>query len=185
MTTGHVFIAISLDGYIARDDGDISWLQSISTEGEDHGYQDFMAGVDGLIMGRETFQKVLEFETWPYSKPVVVMSQSLRQRDVPSRLFETVHVNAQPPGALLQSLSSKGWKRAYVDGGQLIQSFMKAGTHRGLNHHAHSSTTGSWATFVRPLVPRPSAQPHQDHGVSFWFGPVDVSSSIRCLKPAS
>jgi dihydrofolate reductase len=127
MTTGHVFIAISLDGYIARDDGDISWLQSISTEGEDHGYQDFMAGVDGLIMGRETFQKVLEFETWPYSKPVVVMSQSLRQRDVPSRLSETVHVNAQPPGALLQSLSSKGWKRAYVDGGQLIQSFMKAG----------------------------------------------------------
>ena len=77
MTTGHVFIAISLDGYIARDDGDISWLQSISTEGEDHGYQDFMAGVDGLIMGRETFQKVLEFETWPYSKPVVVMSQTL------------------------------------------------------------------------------------------------------------
>ncbi|MBU1212791.1 MAG: dihydrofolate reductase family protein [Alphaproteobacteria bacterium] len=125
--TGHVFIATSLDGYIARDDGDIGWLHSIPTEGEDHGYQDFMARVDGLIMGRETFRKVLEFETWPYSKPVVVMSQSLRQEDVPSRLSETVHVSDQPPDPLMQSLSVKGWKRAYVDGGQVIQSFMKAG----------------------------------------------------------
>jgi dihydrofolate reductase len=127
MITGHVFIATSLDGYIARDDGDIGWLHSIPTEGEDHGYQDFMTGVDGLIMGRETFRKVLEFEAWPYSKPVVVMSQSLRQEDVPSWLSEAVHVSARPPDTLMQSLDVKGWKRAYVDGGRVIQSFMKAG----------------------------------------------------------
>lgn len=127
MITGHVFIATSLDGYIARDNGDISWLHSITTEGEDHGYQDFMASVDGLIMGRGTFQKVLEFETWPYSKPVVVMSQSLRQGDVPSKLSDTVEVSAQPPEALMLGLSAKGWTRAYIDGGQVIQSFMKAG----------------------------------------------------------
>jgi dihydrofolate reductase len=127
MVTGHVFIATSLDGYIARDNGDIGWLHSIPTEGEDHGYQDFIGGVDGIIMGRETFQKVLEFDTWPYSKPVVVMSQTLRQAEVPSRLSDTVHVSAQPPNALIQTLSIKGWKRAYVDGGQVIQSFLEAG----------------------------------------------------------
>ena len=112
---------------LRRDDGDIAWLHSIPTEGEDHGYHDFMASVDGLIMGRETFRKVLEFETWPYSKPVVVMSRSLRQEDVPSRLSDGVQVSDQSPDVLMQSLSLQGWKRAYVDGGQVIQSFMTAG----------------------------------------------------------
>lgn len=64
--TGHVFIATSLDGYIARDDGDIEWLHSLPTEGEDHGYQDFIASVDGLIMGRETFQKRWHCGGWWY-----------------------------------------------------------------------------------------------------------------------
>jgi len=127
MITGHVFIATSLDGYIARDDGDIAWLSSIPTEGEDHGYVQFIAGVDGVIMGRETFRKALEFDTWPYNKPVMVLSRSLRQEDLPPRLHATVQVSSDPPDVLMQSLSQKGWKRAYVDGGRVVQSFMKMG----------------------------------------------------------
>ena len=70
---------------------------------------------------------MLEFETWPYRKPVVVMSRSLRQEGVPSRLSDGVQVSDQSPDVLMQSLSLQGWKRAYVDGGQVIQSFMTAG----------------------------------------------------------
>jgi dihydrofolate reductase len=61
MTTGHVFIAVSLDGFIARQDGGLDWLMKQKTAGEDHGYDTFMASVDGLIMGRGSFEKALTF----------------------------------------------------------------------------------------------------------------------------
>ena len=68
MTTGHVFIATSQDGFIAREDGNIDWLMKQKTDGEDHGYEDFMASVEGLIMGRGSYEKVLTFGDWPYQK---------------------------------------------------------------------------------------------------------------------
>ena len=69
MTTGHVFIATSLDGFIARRDGSLDWLMKHDVEGEDHGFDAMMASVDGLIMGRGTFQQVLSFDKWPYENP--------------------------------------------------------------------------------------------------------------------
>ncbi|MGI9285710.1 MAG: dihydrofolate reductase family protein [Pseudomonadales bacterium] len=72
MTTGHVSIAASLDGFIARRDGNLDWLMKQTTKGEDHGYNEFMDSVDGLIMGRGTFEKVLTFDEWSYNKQVVV-----------------------------------------------------------------------------------------------------------------
>ena len=74
-----VFIAVSLDGFIARPDGSIDWLDQANTlipEGEDFGFQDFMEKTDALIMGRYTFEKALTFAEWPYAdKMVVVMSR--------------------------------------------------------------------------------------------------------------
>lgn len=127
MTTGHVFIATSLDGFIARQDGDIAWLSSASTGNEDHGYERFVSSVDGIVMGRGTFEKVLTFDAWPYRKPVVVMSQSLRSNALPSALSGKIEISVDTPEATLVQLSLKGWKRAYIDGGLLIQSFLRAG----------------------------------------------------------
>lgn len=127
MTTCHVFIAASLDGFIARSNGDIDWLEAWPSIGSDYGFQDFMDSVDGLIMGRGTYEKVLSFESWPFAKPVVVMSRTLRQDEVPPHLAGKIRVNEKEPAALVQEIEGDGWKRAYVDGGQVIQSFLRAG----------------------------------------------------------
>lgn len=127
LPTGHAFMAMSLDGYIARTDGDLDWLMKQKTEGEDHGYDAFMASVDGLVMGRGTFEKVLSFDDWPYHKPVIVMSRTLSDTDIPEQLHGKVHVSALEPALLMQELAGKGWTRAYVDGGKVVQSFLRAG----------------------------------------------------------
>lgn len=127
MTTGHVFIATSLDGYIARSDGGIDWLTSFASSGEDHGYSAFIARMDGLVMGRGTYQKVLTFGTWPYDKPVVVLSRSLTSEDVPAELAGRVEVMDGSPREVMDRLTVRGWARAYVDGGKVIQAFLRAG----------------------------------------------------------
>ena len=87
---GSVFVATSLDGYLARADGGIDWLEDASGEtGEDYGFRRFMSTVDVLVMGRNTFEKVLSFDKWPYGdKPVVVLSS--RKAGVPAHLAKTV-----------------------------------------------------------------------------------------------
>ena len=127
MTIGHVFMAMSLDGYIARADGGLDWLMKQRTDGEDHGYDAFMASVDGLVMGRSSFETVLSFEAWPYEKPVIVMSNTLGPADIPDALRAKVCVTDQTPTALMASLSREGWRRAYVDGGKIVQAFLHDG----------------------------------------------------------
>ncbi|GAT35556.1 dihydrofolate reductase [Terrimicrobium sacchariphilum] len=131
---GHVFIATSLDGFIARRDGDIGWLEekSISAarldgENEDHGYADFLAGMDGIIMGRRTFEKVLTFDSWPFDKPVVVLSRFISAVDLPSDIAGRVTILNQPPRAVAEYLAGRGWEHAYIDGGQVIQAFLREG----------------------------------------------------------
>ena len=97
MPTGHVFIGTSLDGFIARRDGAIDWLTGFSSLGEDHGYDAHINRVDGIIMGRGTFETVKGFEPWPYSKPVLVLSRTLAQTDIPDALRGKVEIiNASP-----------------------------------------------------------------------------------------
>ncbi len=128
MTTGHVFIAVSLDGYIARSDGAIDWLVDGWPEvGHDYGYTEFIGAVDGLVMGRGTFEKAVTFPTWPYDKPVVVLSQSLRASDVPAALHGRVRISDAQPAEVMQELHRDGWSRAYIDGGKVIQSFLAQG----------------------------------------------------------
>ncbi|MEP6828805.1 MAG: dihydrofolate reductase family protein [Rhizomicrobium sp.] len=122
--TGHVFIAASLDGYIARRDGDIDWLSLYGGASEDHGYPAFMNSIDGIVMGRGTFEKVLTFGKWSYDKPVIVMSRSLK--DLPTPLIGKATIAAQSPETVMENLTAQGMRRVYVDGGKVIQSFLRA-----------------------------------------------------------
>lgn len=127
MTTGHVFMAQSLDGFIAARDHGLDWLAARTDPDEDHGYEAFMASIDGIVMGRATFRTVLGFETWPYSKPVIVLSNSLTDADIPPELAQKVRLAQLGLHQLMQQLSKAGWHRAYIDGGQTVQSFLRAG----------------------------------------------------------
>jgi dihydrofolate reductase len=115
-----VFIATSLDGFIARRDGGIDWLSIVETPGEDYGYARFFAGVDALIIGRRTYETALGFGAWPYAgKRCVVLAH-----DPPaSRHGEAFH--AGPPAPLLERLHAEGVRRVYVDGGAVIRSFLR------------------------------------------------------------
>ena len=124
---GHVYIAASLDGYIARPDGDLDWLMKHPTKGEDFGYDAFIDSVDGLVMGRRSYEKVLSFGGWAYTKPVVVLSRTLSQADVPAHLENKVRISDLTPHEIMHTLFEEGWRNAYVDGGKLIQSFLRSG----------------------------------------------------------
>jgi dihydrofolate reductase len=127
LATGHIFIATSLEGIIARENGDIDWLDRPDLTEEDHGFDAFMASVDGLIMGRGTFEKVVSFDVdWPYSKPVVVLSRTLKDADIPEPLRDKVRISRLAPHELMAQVTDDGWSRVYVDGGQVIQSFLRA-----------------------------------------------------------
>ncbi len=124
-----VFIATSLDGYIARADGRIDWLEEAhrsAAAGEDFGYQEFFDGVDVLILGRKTFETVRGFPEWPYGeKRVVVLSQTLHQ--LPADCPPSVRLTEQSPAEIVKSLERESFQHAYVDGGSTIQSFLAAG----------------------------------------------------------
>jgi dihydrofolate reductase len=123
-----VFIATSLDGFIARANGDLDWLtgvESASTE-QTYGYQEFMDTVDTIVVGRNTFELVLTFDTWPYSgKKVVVLSS--RPNAIPPHLVDGVEWLSLPPQHLVERLAAQGATHLYVDGGKTIQGFLKAG----------------------------------------------------------
>lgn len=120
-----VFIAISLDGYIADLNGSVDFLYDYpDTEGEDMGYLEFIASIDALVMGRKTFETVLGFDVdWPYDRPVFVWTTELRE--VPSLLEGKVHLISGSAGNLVQQLKTSGYNNLYIDGGMTIRSFLK------------------------------------------------------------
>ncbi|UCH24950.1 MAG: dihydrofolate reductase family protein [Trueperaceae bacterium] len=127
-TSGHVYIAVSLDGFVARSDRTIDWLTKQETEGEEHGYAAFVESMDGIVMGRGSFETVLGFGgNWPYQKPVVVMSGTLTAGDVPDELIGRVRLSDLDPVEQMRALRREGWRRAYVDGGGLVQAFVRLG----------------------------------------------------------
>ena len=119
-----VYIATSLDGYIARTNGDISWLDEIpNPENSDFGYSEFVRNIDAIIMGRNTFEKVLEFDDWPYEQLVFVLSNTLKK--VPEYLIDRVEIINGDLKTILEDLEKRDFKNLYVDGGKTIQSFLK------------------------------------------------------------
>ncbi len=127
MTTAHVFIATSLDGFIARPDGDIGWLLERDNPDEDHGYTDFIADKDLIVMGRGSFEKVMTFEPWPYDRPVLVLSSQLAGTPVPQALEGKVRFADQTPKDAMDASARENVRRIHVDGGQLVQSFLRDG----------------------------------------------------------
>lgn len=127
MITAHVFIAVSLDGFIARPDGDIGWLLQRDDPTEDHGYSDFIADKDMIVMGRGSYEKVMTFDTWPYDRLVLVLSKQLAGTSVPEALRGKVQFSSLGPKEALAELTRQDVQRVYVDGGQLVQSFLRDG----------------------------------------------------------
>ncbi|GMQ31660.1 dihydrofolate reductase family protein [Algoriphagus confluentis] len=125
MKKNKVFIATSLDGFIADREGGIDWLHSIpSPEHNDMGYSAFISGIDALVMGRTTFETVCGFDIpWPYTQPVFVLSNSLSSiPDSYSGKAELVRGSLQE---ILSEIHAKGYFQLYIDGGKTIQSFLK------------------------------------------------------------
>ena len=120
-----VFIATSLDGYIADKDGGLNWLHSIpNPENLDMGWDDLMDHIDALVMGRKTFQKVCSFDCdWPYSKPVFVLSNSMKS--VPEGYEGKVELTNGSLTKIIEIIHQKGYKHLYIDGGVTVQSFLK------------------------------------------------------------
>jgi dihydrofolate reductase len=122
--TASVFIGTSVDGFIARPNGDLDFLPADG--GEPHGYNEFFASVDALVIGRKTFETVLAFPTWPYGdKRVVVLSS--RSLDLSAVRGGVVEQMAGPPAEIVAKLAASGAHHLYVDGGITIQRFLRAG----------------------------------------------------------
>ncbi|MDH4120345.1 MAG: dihydrofolate reductase family protein [Deltaproteobacteria bacterium] len=124
-----VFIAVSVDGFIAREDGGLDWLDQANEAnppGEDCGYGAFMRTIDTLVMGRLTFETVRDFRPWPYEgKRVVVLAT--KPVSIPPELSSSVFTLAGTPAEILSTLGGQGAKHVYVDGGETIRRFLWAG----------------------------------------------------------
>jgi dihydrofolate reductase len=118
-----VFVGTSLDGFIARTNGELDFLPPGG--GEPHGYEEFFATVDALLIGRKTYETVLTFDTWPYgSKPVFVLSTRMLSQAPPGAVVERM---SGDPAEIVSQLDARGIRHAYVDGGITIQGFLRAG----------------------------------------------------------
>ncbi len=119
-----VFIGTSVDGFIARPNGDLDFLPEGG--GEPHGYNEFIESVDALVIGRKTFETVLGFPHWPYGKKrvVVLSSQPLDFSNVREGTIEQMD---GPPAEIVSKLANQGVQHIYVDGGITIQRFLRAG----------------------------------------------------------
>jgi dihydrofolate reductase len=118
-----VYIGTSLDGFIARKDGDIDWLVQFANDEAIHSYKEFLKRIDAIVIGRGSFEKVLSFPSWPYEKEVFVLSSSIKQ--VPDKAKGKVTILSMEPRELLRYLSGKGFSSIYIDGGKVIQEFLK------------------------------------------------------------
>ena len=118
-----VFVGTSLDGFIARANGALDFLPPGG--GEPHGYDEFMATVDAMVIGSKTFETVLAFDTWPYGeKPVFVLSTHELAPSPPGAVVE--HMSGDP-AEIVSQLAARGIQHIYVDGGITIQRFLQAG----------------------------------------------------------
>ena len=121
--TASVFIGISVDGFIARRNGDLDFLPQ---DCEPHGYDEFLASVDAIVIGRNTFETVLTLGPWPYGdKRVVVLSS--RPVDLSAAVGGVVEQMAGTPAEVVSQLAASGAHHLYIDGGITIQRFLCAG----------------------------------------------------------
>ena len=144
-----VFVGVSIDGFLAREDGSYDFLKPF--DGEEHGYAEFIRSVGALVVGRATYETVLGFDAWPWSGKRVVV---LTHRPIEARQGETTHEGRLAP--LVAGLAAEGVGRVYLDGGMAIR--------QGLNEDVVDDMTISTVPVTigagRPLfggAPRTSA----------------------------
>jgi dihydrofolate reductase len=119
-----VYIAASIDGFIARKDGSLDWLFDVpNPDNSDYGFKEFLNIIDAIVMGRTTYELVLTFEEWPYNKPVFVLSSTLKS--VPKSVEGKAEVLNGSPDSIVKELNSRGYNNLYIDGGKTIQGFLK------------------------------------------------------------
>jgi len=124
--TASVFVGTSVDGFIARQNGDLDWLPTGG--GEPHGYDEFIATVDAIVIGRKTFETVLAFETWPYhKKQVVVLSSHPVDLSLARARGGQVEQMGGDPADIVSTLAARGVQHIYVDGGVTVQRFLRSG----------------------------------------------------------
>lgn len=149
MLKASVFIATSVDGFIARSNGGIDWLPEGG--GEDHGYNSFMATVDAVVMGRNTYETVLGFGAWPFgSKPVFVLTT--RPLDAPIPSGAILEVLSESPAEIVATLDARGFRHLYVDGGVTIQRFLAAGLIQEMTITRVPRLIGSGISLFGPLA---------------------------------
>jgi dihydrofolate reductase len=120
-----VFIATSLDGYIADKNGGTDWLHSVpNPDNNDMGYAKFISQVDALVMGRKTFETVVGFDVdWPYDKPVFVLSNTLKK--IPESHKEKAILLNGTLTEILEQIHKKRFYHLYIDGGTTVSNFLK------------------------------------------------------------
>ena len=118
-----VYIAASLDGFIARKNGDLDWLPASEEGGEDFGYAEFMSTIDHVVMGRNTFEQVLTFGGWHYDKKVIVLTS--RDLTLSPELADKVEALHLSPRELVYEMDRRGANHVYLDGGVTIQRFLR------------------------------------------------------------
>jgi dihydrofolate reductase len=174
--TGAVFIATSLDGYIARPDGDIDWLTGRAEHAGETGYDTFIAGIDALVMGRGTYETALTFDAWPYEgRRVLVLSTRLEPGADPR-----VQVVRDVPAAVA-ALVAAGARRVYVDGGRVVQSFLAAGLVQELTLTTAPVLLGGGLPLFGPLDRDVSLE----HRSTTVLGGGFVQSVYAALPPAA
>ena len=158
-----VYIATSLDGYIARKDGNLDWLDTATEnapESEDFGYKSLMQTVDTLVLGRMTYEKVLSFGEWPYGDlPVIVLSS--KPIAFPDHFPKTIRHSSEHPRELCERLSQEGVQHIYIDGGKTIQHFLNAGL------------VDEITLSIMPVI--------LGEGIPL-FGPVESDIQLHCLE---
>ena len=120
-----VFIAKSIDGFIAGKNGELDWLQSIpNPENNDMGFVSLMNEIDAIVMGITTFEMVCSFDgEWPYNKHLFVLSNSLSE--IPEKLKEKATLLNGSVNEILNNIHEKGFYKLYIDGGKTVQNFLK------------------------------------------------------------
>ncbi len=128
-----VFVGVSLDGFLAKPDGDLNWMDEAAGGAGDHGYEAFIAGIDTLVWGRKTFEKVMAFDKWYHGKKrVVVLSHQPLDLGPARARGAVVEHRSGTPQDIVSQLGASGARHLYIDGGQTIQNFLRAGLIRRL-----------------------------------------------------
>jgi dihydrofolate reductase len=169
---GKVFIGTSLDGFIAREDGDLEWLTGTDLEMSDTGYNEFFASVDAMVIGRNTYETIAGFEEWPYGgKRVLVLSRTLTRVEGPET---SVHHDLDD---VIATLDAEGAKAVYVDGGKTIQEFLRRGLIREITISRAPVLIGSGIPLFGPL----DADVHLEHQQTKELGAGFVQSRYEVV----